>query len=182
MGLFGELQYMCEHLAEDSAEIVKMWNGPLNTAQDYQSNSLASEIKTTRANTIDEITISDLAQLYLGIRKHLFLIVYRMELDGSEGLTIPEMIEKTKKLVPSEDLDSFMAKLWIKGYNPDLADQYVERFSVLERQCYDVREGFPCLNVDNVPKEIKDAQYRLSLRNCEKYLTDFEEIIDAYKG
>ena len=181
-GLFGELQFMDEVMEEGFGDIVKMWNGPLKTAQDFQSQFIASEIKTTLANTIDIVTVADLAQLYKGERQHLFLVAYRLELDGDKGMTIPDIINKLEKQIPEEDKKVFDFKLEARGYNADLADQYDERFRVQERKCYEITEGFPCLTVESVPDEVMEVEYKLRLRSCSQYSVEFQKITNNYKG
>ena len=180
MGLFGELQYIYDLLLFGVNNAAKMWNGPLKSAQDFQTGYIASEIKTTKANKIDQITISDLAQLNKGERTYLFLVVYRLEMDAVDGLTLPQLIDKVISVMPRDERDNFKIKLSARGYNDELADKYEEKYGVQEKICYSVDEGFPCLTPNNVPKEIKEAKYQLSLRNCNQYIVQFQEIIDIY--
>ena len=179
VGLFGELSLVKDLFDSGITIAEKIWNGSLKTAQDFQLEKVAVEVKSTKTNKIDAIKISSLEQLDLGKREHLFLTVYRLELNKVEGITIPELVNIIKLHVPPEDLNSFMFKLSVRGFAEDNADQYEERYAVAEREVFEVAKDFPYLTKNNTPKEIKDAEYTISLSDCEDYKCSFEAIIET---
>lgn len=179
VGLFGELSLVKDLFESGIPVAEKIWNGSLKTAQDFQLEKVAIEVKSTKANKIDIVKISSLEQLDLGDRNSLFLTVYRLELNKVEGITIPELVNKIKQYIPSSDLESFMFKLLVRGFNEETADQYKEKYSISEREIYLVSEEFPSLTNNNTPKEIKEAEYTVSLSDCEDFKSSFKAIIET---
>lgn len=177
VGLFGELSLVKDLFDSGITIAENIWNGSLKTAQDFQLEKVAVEVKSTKANKIDEVNITSLEQLDLGKRDHLFITAYRLELNKVEGITIPELVNDIKQYIPPEDLNSFMFKLSVRGFNEDNADQYEERYSVAEKEVYEISEGFPYLTKNNIPTGIKEAEYTISLSDCKDYKSSYEAII-----
>lgn len=182
IGLIGELQFIKDLLDNDVPKAVEMWNGPIKAAQDFQSEEVAVEVKTTAANKIDRVKIADLSQLYKNEREHLFLCIYRMEADQSTGFTLPEFIDLIRKNLTSENLRKFNLDLECIGYTDETANQYTKKYGVREKKCFEVVEGFPSITPEDVPAQIEEASYILKTSECNDYMVDFADIINTYEG
>ena len=182
IGLFGELQFIKDLSDKGFSEGDKLWNGPIRAEQDFQTEGIAVEVKTTRANKIDEIQISSLEQLDICQRKKLFLCVYRIKNDDLKGITLPQFIQDIRQNLPDERKRIFDAKLKCLGYDDSLRELYSERYSVCENEIFEVTPDFPKLVKSGIAPEISKVSYRIRLGGCSEYIKTTEDVIQAIKG
>lgn len=181
IGLYGELTFIKE-LKECGIEIVSdMWNGPIKSAQDFQGENVAIEVKTSSANILDYVTISSEVQLDAADREALFLVGYRVTRNEATGTTLPELITQVSELLNEQQLARFKANLTCLGYSEDDASFYSKRYSLKERQSYRVQEGFPRILRSDLPQGVMETSYKLALRTCDEFAVEFDEILQTIK-
>ena len=61
------------------------------------------------------------------------------------------------------------------------AEYYQKGYSLKERRVYKVIKGFPRLVQKDLPMGISNIRYKLSLQNCEDYISDVETIVETIK-
>ena len=176
IGLLGELQFILEMNKRGIVDVDLMWNGPRMTEQDYQTNSVAVEIKTTAANSIKKVAISSLEQLDILDRNRLFLCCYRITPDDLNGLTLPMMIDEVRKIIPKSRRSLLEAKLFCLGYTDKNAVRYNNRYSFSETKVYDVTADFPKITRQTINKGIESATYNINLSGCENFIVDLDEL------
>lgn len=181
IGLFGELTFIKE-LKKCGIDMVSdLWNGPIKSAQDFQGEQVAVEVKTASSNTLEYVHISSETQLDESDRAALFLVGYRVERNDATGISLPELIKQVSVLLSEQQCSRFKANLMCLGYSEKDDALYSKRYSVKERQSYRVKEGFPRILRSDLPRGIMDISYRIALKACDKYVVDFDKIPEAIK-
>lgn len=171
-GLIGELLYLEEQINEIGEEAaLKAWVGPEGSAQDFIFENTWSEIKATSIAS-NAVTISSIQQLDCLGNGHL--IVYFMDKTSSNGqltISLPEMTAKVKGLLSVQYYDNFSCKLAKNGYF-DKDTEYYEsyRYRLAEKRTYIVDSAFPRLIRNNIPAEITNARYELSLTAIDTHM------------
>lgn len=170
-GLIGELLYLEEQIqtiGEDKA--VEAWVGPEGSDQDYIFFDTWSEIKTTTIAS-DSIVISSIQQLD-GIFPGS-LIVFFMDKTTSSGknvVSLSGLVDRILLMLNNKNRDIFMCKLALVGFLEKDAKAYSEvKFIVKEKRVYKVDVSFPKLTGKNVPSEIVNVRYELSLSAIDQY-------------
>lgn len=170
-GLIGELLFLKELIvSEGSIKALNSWVGPEGSDQDFICENSWNEIKaTTIASTT--VVISSLQQLDRNDNGHL--VVYFMDKTASNGvqtLSLPEVVDDVKKLLPIGATDLFLCKLAMCGYYLKDRERYNEmRYRLSEKRVYSVEEGFPKLTRGNVPSEVHNAKYELDLLTIDRF-------------
>jgi hypothetical protein len=184
-GLFGEL-YFLEWLIDHQKNplfVIDSWQGSSGSAQDFQWNNCAAEIKTSKA-LHPQILVSNEQQLDFTLFDKLFLgMVIVFESRGSQQslLTIIQRIRKQLHHIP-ETRDLFDLKISQSGITPSLEQEYDKiSFTVRDLRFFEVRDNFPVLIRKTIGDEaIHHVTYQidsnaLTLFNVseEQFLTEF---------
>ena len=181
IGLFGELSFIRE-LKESGIEIASdLWNGPIKSAQDFQGERVAVEVKTASSNSLEYVHISSEAQLDETDRDALYLVAYRIERNDATGTTLPEMIKQVSLMLDEQQRARFTANLTYLGYSEEDDALYSKRYSLKERKAYKVEDGFPRMLRADLPQGVMDISYRLALQACDSFAVEFDEIPQAIK-
>ena len=164
-GLIGELLYLEEQINTiGEALALKSWVGPEGSDQDFIFENTWSEIKATSIAS-DAVTISSIQQLDCSDNGNL--IVYFMYKTSSKGqltISLPKMITRIKVLLSAQYYDEFSCKLAKNGYFDKDAEHYESYcYRLAEKRTYIVDSTFPRLIRNNIPAEIANARYELSL-------------------
>lgn len=164
-GLIGELLYLEEQIKKvGEAVALKAWVGPEGSDQDFIFEKTWSEIKATSIGS-DAVTISSIQQLDCLDDGHL--IVYFMDKTSAKGqstISLPEMTARVKAMLSVQYHDEFSCKLAKNGYFDKDAEHYKSyRYRLAEKRTYIVGSAFPRLIRNNIPAEIANARYELSL-------------------
>jgi hypothetical protein len=176
IGLFGELCFLRLLLEKGFTNAVSFWNGPLKAAQDFQFDNLAVEIKSNQGES-SQVKISSEDQLDPGSLQ-LCLGLFNF-LSGTDGNTLPELIEKVENALPSDSVEEFQAKLLCVGYLKQNAVLYTDRFLESKQQFFRVKDEFPRISKSALPKNISHVRYRLDLSACENFVMTSEEVFDS---
>lgn len=168
-GLFGELFFLREMLApiSSTATALQAWTGPAGANQDFEYANHAFEVKTTSANPLAEVRISNLRQLDAACVESLHLVVVEVECHENADGTLVEAVEATRRLVldtaPHLAFD-LADKLAEYGYLDQHSSHYsTTGYGVRAVNAFEVREGFPCLTEDDVPSGVGEVKYSIAL-------------------
>lgn len=170
-GLIGELLFLKELIvSEGSIKALNSWVGPEGSDQDFICENSWNEIKaTTIASTT--VVISSLQQLDRNDQG--YLVVYFMDKTTSNGLqtlSLPEVVDDVRKLLPIGVTDLFLCKLAMWGYYSKDCERYKEmRYRLSEKRVYSVDDRFPKLTRSNVPSEVHNAKYELDLLTIDRF-------------
>lgn len=165
VGLFGELLVLEDLL--DSLQVeaaLNLWKGPENSLQDFRTETVGVEVKTTIALSGFPVKISSLDQLDgLGSRV-IYLVGIRLTVIDS-GRTLPELIDAIRNsLVDHAGARARLERLLLLvGYQDSVSEAYVRRFQLQTERVFSVEPGFPYISRSNLPLAILDAEYRIDL-------------------
>lgn len=181
IGLLGELSFIKE-LRESGINIASdLWNGPIKSAQDFQGERVAIEVKTASSNSLDYVHISSEAQLDKADRDALYLVAYRIERNDATGTTLPEMVKQVATMLDEQQRARFSANLTCLGYSEEDDALYSKRYSLKERNTYKVEDEFPRILRADLPQGVMDITYRLALQECDTFAVEFDDIPQAIK-
>ncbi len=181
IGLFGELSFIKE-LREVGIEIASdLWNGPIKSAQDFQGEHVAVEVKTASSNSLEYVHISSEIQLDETDRDALYLVAYRIERNDASGTALPELIKQVASMLNEQQRARFAANLTCLGYSKEDDALYSKRYSLKERKAYKVEEGLPRVLRADLPQGVMDISYKLALQACDTFAVEFDVIPQAIK-
>lgn len=181
IGLIGELSFIKDLHSSGVDDGVDYWNGPIKSAQDFQGDVVAVEVKTTSSNKLEYVHISSEVQLDDDQRDTLFLAAYRIERNDAGGTTLPVLIQQVETMISESQKLSFQAKLFCLGYKAEDANLYNKGYSVKELKVYKVSDGFPRILRHDLPQGVIDISYKLSLQSCASYETDIDTITNSIR-
>lgn len=172
MGLIGELLFIDEFSLHKYGpqKALESWSGPEKTHKDFSLDDTWYEIKSITSGK-PSVKISSLEQLDSDIDG--YLVVYELEKMSSSfnGVKLNQVVQKLLNKfgsVSTDYKDKFITKLSL--YNYDFSNNYDEYvFYVTDRKVFSVKEGFPRIKRKDLPIEICNLQYELSLQTLTKY-------------
>ncbi|NAS31037.1 PD-(D/E)XK motif protein [Flavobacteriaceae bacterium R38] len=179
-GLFGELYFLNQVLTEtNDIQIIKAWQAPNGTNQDFYTNAKAIEVKTSISNS-QIIKIANEYQLDISGLDKLFIAFYKLyEFPG--GTTLLNLIKEIRFLLNSDiDLiNIFNVKLINLGVLPELEEEYNEiGYRIRGEKYYDVTSEFPKITALMVNESISKISYGIDLGYCLNFETTFTEILN----
>lgn len=166
-GLIGELLYLKERIEEgiSPAKALVEWVGPEGADQDFVDENGWHEIKTTGAASA-EITISSVEQLGKDISGELVVMRVDKCAPAQKGaFTLYRLIHKiiNEISICEGAIENFVLKLGCVGYI-DIPEYYDQQTFVYSSQnIYSVDDTFPRLTREQLPAEIVNLSYVLSL-------------------
>lgn len=170
-GLIGELFYLAEtieRIGEEAA--MSSWVGPEGSDQDFIFEKSWAEIKTTTIASTT-VTISSIQQLDREDNGHL--VVYFMDkitANGQNTVSLPEIVAKVHRMLSDGMRDEFLCKLAKYGYFDKDEDSYKNnRYRHTNKKVFLVEKEFPRLVRHNLPTEVVNARYDLSLSAIERF-------------
>lgn len=182
IGLIGEISFISELIDNNIQSVIEMWNGPIKASQDFQTEKVGIEIKTTTSSLPKEISISNIAQLDVSTKDRIFISLYQVERNSHSGKTLPELIKEVERKLDPSEISLLVSKLLCCGYFPEHEQEYKMKYLVRKNHLFDVVGGFPRLTSDNTPLGITNCKYFISLDSCEPYKVDLSEVLQALGG
>jgi hypothetical protein len=179
-GLFAELLVLRALLqsGRSGPSVLAMWKGP-HAAEGVGLHDFvfpsgdALEVKSS-SHPSSEVRVSSSTQL-MPTANDLFLIVIPLETlpgSGGGGLSITQLISECTELMGSGDqltLEVFFEDLASVGFDPK-DDHYTQwHFEESTWKCFQVREGFPYLDIEGIPRAITKIRYSLELQFLREY-------------
>lgn len=157
IGLFGELWFLMRWL-EPSIGLraaIEMWRGPFGARNDFESNLVGVEVKTS--SRVDKThIIHGLEQLLEPADGVLFLMSICVRDEASAADSLPSLIRDIRqKLCDDHDtLSRFDNSLYSVGYDDSLESEYEKlKLRVRSEELYRVANEFPRL----VPESLKST-------------------------
>lgn len=188
-GLIGELLLMQKHLFPSIGfeSAVKSWTGPLNAPKDFEIGSICIEVKSRRAGASPHVAISTQNQLDTDGIESLFLHVADITgtgEDDSKGITVAEVSRKIYEEIRKHDAplaDIFEERLFATGFDwqHDYSDQ---KWLAGSERLFKVDSDFPRITSKMCPSGVADVKYKVALRECEPFRTDYLHMTTALKG
>lgn len=176
-GLLGELLYLEEQIHQKGDIIaLNAWLGPEGCDQDFVFDNTWTEIKTVSTDS-DSITISSLQQLDCPQQGNLIIyFIDKISSGSNQSISLPETINKINSLLSLPQQDIFSCKLAKIGYFDNDSEYYQSaRYRLSEKRIFSVNSKFPRLTRNNIPAEITNAQYKLSLAAIDPFKIQGEE-------
>lgn len=164
-GLFGELLVLEGMLRKlEPMLALEIWKGPENSLQDFRSDTVGVEVKTTVSVNGFPAKISSLEQLDGSGTRMIYLAGIRLiVIDG--GRTLSALINTVRAALVSHIAAAarFERLLLLAGYLDAVADTYVRPFQMQSNRLFSVEVGFPFISRSEVPLAILEAEYRIDL-------------------
>jgi len=186
-GVYGEMQFLKKLLENSAVEqqllILDGWDGLKRSKRDYKFGENLFEVKTTRKDKPYSVSISSEEQLFIVEDKQVYLCCYMLLVDNQLGTDLKTLIFEVENILMSHNRTIFRDKLFQAGLMIDmLEDQELEKYIVQDNLNYKVEKEFPILNKNNIPKEVFNVKYSITLDGLENYLVDIEEIVKDVKN
>jgi hypothetical protein len=178
IGLFGELWFLCKWLIPKigTEKAVTMWRGPIGSRNDFESQGISVEVKTSgrideshQINGLEQLLTPDNSKLYF------FSLLVRDEAGGPHSLG--DLVRELKGLLEDNLLlrQRFEGMLAAADFQESDIEQYQKtRFRIRGQGLYLVEEGFPRLIPQSIeggtPIGVHDVKYGLRLHGAQKWL------------
>ena len=173
IGFWGELYVIEHHIMEhhDIANVIRYWAGPTGAKKDISLNSLAIEVKTSKASGANKITISSLDQLERTTDKLYLLHLFINDADKKNGTTLLNLYESIKSSIQDDILAlALFTRRAGNIFNRASPQQKDERLLCSAVNMYDVLDTFPkLLRSDLEPMGILDAKYSISIASIQSF-------------
>ncbi len=181
IGLFGELCFLVDHLLDRAPafDVVDAWKGPIGGNQDFELGARCVEVKSTTVVPPVSVSIASMTQLDETLVNLLLLCHVSLAADGGGGESLPEIVERLRTTIESEDisaLDSFNAKLIEAGYLDTHSELYSDRrYTVRGTRFFRVADGFPRIASGDLREGISECTYRVVLAACAPFEVEATE-------
>lgn len=166
IGLFGELSFLRSSVTAGAVAnlLVPAWVGPRGGLQDFQTDTVGIEIKSTTSANGFPAQISSLEQLDSLAGRAILLAAMRL-CEQQSGETLPELIFDLRGKIAHLPaiLSSFDRALLLAGYEPQAEALYIRRMALIEMRILEVDQAFPCLVRSSIPPAIRAATYEIDL-------------------
>ncbi len=166
LGLYGELAVL-ERLTSTVgvARAVEVWTGPERGLRDFETGSIAVEVKTS-LGAAGAVRIGSLDQLDPTGLQCLALCRVVVVLDEA-GFSLTDLVERLRAEAGAAGVGIRRAldrRLLMSGYlDPGERDTAFQPLSILSIEGYQVRDDFPRVTRETVPAAVLSAEYRLDI-------------------
>lgn len=186
-GLIAELlllKKLIENVYTDF-DVINGWVGPEAAAKDFSYGQIFIEVKSKRNSSIHRVLISSEEQLTVNASESLYLYVVEINDapdENKNSLSLNDVVDEVRRTIEDE-----MARLLFDdkvsrvGFTYD-ADYSKTRWTLGQEYLYQVKDGFPRIDVDTCPQGISGVSYSLDLEFCESYRVSNDDVIDALRG
>lgn len=181
MGLFGELVVLRDlFLPLLGKQAVVAWCGPLGRPKDFVLNGVGVEVKTVSPGTGTMCRINNEHQLdgvdLLGVH-----LLHQTVDRGATGETLVDLVDGLRSdprllAVRDEFEDRLLEAGWVEE---DRRFHEEDRYSLIERTCYHVGEGFPRLLPEGLAPGVSGVSYRIDLMVCRPHIVSEEDVLSA---
>ena len=172
-GLIGELFFFKKLLEKyNPKETIAAWQGPEGADQDFVFNNTWAEIKTV-AISAEKVKVSSLQQLDQPMEGKLVIYALEKTAKNVNSVSLPDIVSTIKKQYLSDPLlaERFEIKLFKYGYRQREEEFYaLNHFRLAWEKTFSVSKEFPRLIKNNVPSEITNCVYEISLPSLTRFL------------
>jgi len=182
-GLFGELLFLKKVLMRGGEELqvqaLNGWYGVDYSKKDFQYQRDFIEIKTSLKKKPYSIWVSSDTQLEKPADYRLFLCCYMLEVDKQLGKSVKNLIEEIQDILLEYPKTIFKEKLMKIGVISELlAPDMLEFYSVSDVLVYEVKDGFPLIDVSVLPTAIFNVEYALALDECNRWRINMKQLVN----
>lgn len=169
-GLFGELHVLSLTAAADGVDAaLAAWQGPARELHDFRFPDGLLEVKSWRIESGARVYISSPSQIVVDPQGPMRLAAVQISAGGQAGRTLPETVAQIKAgmtTLQTQKLDELLADY---GYHEMQAGEYRDRMTVAGMDLYEVREGFPHIDIRGIPGGVADLKYSIELGALEPF-------------
>ncbi len=183
-GLLGELLTLQELAESVSARALDFWQGFEGESQDFRCGNLLIETKASIGQG-NALSINGLRQLTRPPEGTLLLRHLRLQPESPQGISLATVIERLGHL----GLDVVRLKECILrvGASPAQLSDASKVFRVMERRCYQVDVGFPCLTEASfaegkTPTGVSSVKYAIDLGKCAPFLIQESDYLSRIRN
>lgn len=171
-GLVGELLFMRDELLPRiGPKAAACWQGFDGKPQDFVVGGTLFEIKTIRTGDAPKVQISSTDQLWSG-GWPLYLQLIPLATCGAHAagaVTLPILVNDLRRSFAGTDgMDAFDKGLVAAGYTP-LPEYEDIAFTVGAPSCYELKDGFPFIGPELLPKGVVEVKYSILVAACEAF-------------
>lgn len=167
IGIFGELCCLNSilDLSYDATEAVSAWQGPNHGIHDFAFLECDIEVKSTLAEEGFSAKILNQEQLEAQSEIPLWFCGYRLTRSTTEGSTLFELIEATRKRLNNfeEAKDRFEVLLAKAGWLDDYKNQTRNQYVLSENFLWKVNKTFPRIIPSSLMPGIISVNYQIDL-------------------
>ena len=168
-GLFAELAVLEKCAASDGMHAsLAAWHGPDRELHDFSFPECLVEVKSWHAENGGRVRISDPGQLVVDPVRPVHLVAVQLAV-GPAGRTLPEAIASLRQAMDSVQADRFSDLLADYGFHDVHAAEYRDCLSVIGIESYEVRLGFPHIDVRTIPGGISMLRYSIELGALQEF-------------
>ncbi|MBC5774343.1 PD-(D/E)XK motif protein [Pontibacter sp. KCTC 32443] len=181
-GLYGELFFLRKWIsyAPDRQKCIRAWLGPEKAVRDFQDGSWAVEVKTTRGNNHQLITINSERQLDTTGLDQLYLFHLSLDVRQSSGESLNDMVESVAAALRDDVIayHLFQVKLLEAGYFAVHQPLYSSTgYHIREDNIYHIRDEFPRIEEHDIRKGVGGVKYTISISDHTSYIADENLVI-----
>ncbi|WP_158310107.1 PD-(D/E)XK motif protein [Solibacillus silvestris] len=182
-GLFGELLFLQELLTqvgeEQQIHAIEGWYGVDYSKKDFQYHNDFIEVKTSLKKKPYSIRISSDSQLEKPADYQLFLCCYILEKDKQLGKSVKNLIEEIQDKLLEYPKKIFKEKLMKIGVISEMLTQdMLDLYSVSDVLVYEVKNGFPTIDVTFLSPAIFNVEYSLGLDECKGWGINMKQLME----
>lgn len=176
-GLYGELYFLRKWIACESNKYrcISAWLGPEKGVRDFQDTSWAVEVKTTRGNSKQLITINSEKQLDATGLDKLYLFHLSLDIVPETGESLNEIIASITSALKDDFAANtlFQIKLMTAGYFALHQPLYSTTcYQVRQNSFYVVKDNFPRVEEHEIRSGVSELKYKIALAGYTSYLVD----------
>lgn len=184
MGLFGELVVFRDLLKAGMppAQTLQLWTGPRNGLQDFMSDTVGFEVKSTSSTASYPVRIGSLDQLDDTGPRKVFLCGQKF-IEAANGERLPDLIQDIgNRIATGSDKVQWERMLQLAGFDPIHTELYVRRFSLANRRIYVADDQFPCLARSRLPAGFVSGEYVVDLNEVSVDEISYGSLLEFFGG
>jgi hypothetical protein len=180
-GLYGELALLQNHVLPALGDLcgVMAWTGPMSANQDFQTEHVAVEVKTSCAKRPSSIIISNERELDDRGASHLVLAFLLLdERRGGTGESLNTLVDNLRTSLAQPAARSGFDQLLLRvGYLPYQRHLYDEpRYTLRQEMLWQVTGEFPRITEQELRTGVGDCRYRISTSGLDQYRLESNEL------
>jgi hypothetical protein len=146
------------------AQVLQLWTGPRNGLQDFMSDTVGFEVKSTSSPASFPVRIGSLEQLDDAGVRQVFLCGQKF-VEATNGESLPELIQDIGNRVVASGGGQMVWErlLQLAGFDSTHSELYVRRLVLAKRRIYLADDEFPCLTRSRLAAALVSAEYILDL-------------------
>lgn len=185
IGLVGELLFLRDLLLPRMSAMAALtaWRGPFGDEQDFAIADTIFEVKSQSSTADRRIQISsedqlDTAQSRIIVCQQGLAPSHEGDPTGRSLNALVGEVRATIAVAGPAAADRLEVALFDAGW--ELRPEYDgERWRLVDRTFYDVREGFPRIIRSDLANGVEDVRYRIRVADCAEFRVDVEEILEG---